>query len=57
MSLSTIGLALLLFLMAANWLTWFAVSATLLGIVAIVTAVLLVVEGGPVVYKRFASHA
>lgn len=56
MSLSTLGLALLLFLLAAGWLAWFAVSVTLLGIVALVTAILLLVEGGPVVYKRFVTH-
>lgn len=53
MSLSTLFLALLLFLMAAGWLGWFAVSATFLGVVALVTAILLVIEGGPIVYKRY----
>jgi len=53
MSISTLFLALLLFLMAAQWLAWFPVSATFLGVVALVTAILLVVEGGPVLYNRY----
>jgi len=53
MSLSTLGLALVLFLLAAGWLGWFAVSGTFLGVVALITAILLVIEGGPVVYKRY----
>lgn len=56
MSLSTLSLALLLFLLAAGWLGWFAVSATFLGVVAVVTAILLVLEGGPVVYRRFVDR-
>lgn len=53
MSLANLLLALLLFLLGASWLGWFTVSGTFLGVVAILTAVLLVVEGGPVVYKRW----
>jgi len=49
MSLSTLLLALLLFLMAAGWLGWFAVSGTFLGIVALLTALFLLLEGTTVV--------
>lgn len=52
MSLSALFLAILLFLLAAGWLGWFAVSAILLGVFALIAAILLVVEGGPVVYRR-----
>lgn len=55
MSFSTLLLALLLFLLAAGWLGWFVVSAGLLGILALIDAILFVVEGGPVVYKRYFS--
>ena len=53
MLLSTLALALLLFLLAAGWLGWFIVSATFLGVVSLITAILLVIEGGPTVYKRY----
>lgn len=53
MSVSTLFLAILLFLYAAGHLAWFAVNATFLGVWEIVTAILLVVEAGPVLYKKY----
>lgn len=42
----------LIFLAAAN-LSWFIVSATLIGVLELITAILLIVEGGPVLYRRY----
>ena len=53
MSLSTIFLALYLFFVSAQHLGWFAVGAVFLGVVALIAAILLVVERAPVVYERF----
>lgn len=53
MSLSVLGLAILLFLMGANWLQWFQVPAGILGVFAVITAALLVVEGAPIVYRKY----
>jgi len=53
MLLSFLFLALVMFLNGAMHLGWFAVSATFLGITELVTAILLILEGGPVLYKRY----
>lgn len=53
MSLSTLFLAIVLFLYSAIHLGLFAVSTSFLGIVELITAILLFVEGGAVVYKRY----
>jgi hypothetical protein len=47
MSLSALTLALLFFFLAAGWFGWFAVSPLLLGVLAILAAILLLVEGTP----------
>jgi hypothetical protein len=52
MSLAILGLVILLVLMAFNWFAWMAISPILLGVVALVTAILFVLEGMSVVdYK------
>jgi hypothetical protein len=53
MSISALFLALVLFLYAAGHLGWFAVSGTILGVMELVTAILLIVEGGPTLYKKY----
>lgn len=45
MTLSTVMLSVFLFLEAAGLLSWFSVSSTLLGAVALVTAILILVQG------------
>ncbi len=52
MSLSKLFLALLLLFMAAGWLGWFTVDAVFMGVLALLTSILLFVEGTPVVYER-----
>jgi hypothetical protein len=56
MALSTLGLAVLLFLLSAGWLGWFAVSATFLGVVGMIEVLLLLFEGGPLVYRQYAAR-
>lgn len=53
MSLSILSLSLLLFFLGAQWMGLFVVSPTLLGVFAWVTAGLLLLEGGPVLYKKY----
>lgn len=53
MSLSALFLALYLFFVSAGHLGWFDVGGIFLGIVALLAAILLVVESGPVVYKKY----
>jgi hypothetical protein len=53
MPVSQLLLAIVLFLYAAGHLGWFLTSGTLLGVVELVTAILLVVEGAPVLYKKY----
>lgn len=54
MSLSTLLLAVFLILFAISMLGWVAVSATVLGVVALVDGILFLVEAAHpiVVYKR-----
>lgn len=53
MSLSMLFLAITLIFLAAANLSWFIVSATLIGVLELITAILLIVEGGPVLYRRY----
>lgn len=52
MSLSQLLLAVLLILLGVSWLGWVAVSATVLGVIALVTGVLLILEGTSVFVWR-----
>ncbi len=52
MGLSGIGLVILLFALAFSWLGWIVVSPIFLGIVALITAILMVLEGFAVVTYR-----
>lgn len=55
MSLSTLALALFLILFAISALGWVAVSATFLGVVALIAGILILVEGVttlPTVFKK-----
>lgn len=53
MLLSVFALALLVFLLGACWLGWFAVTGTALGVVALIATFLLVVEGSIMLYRKF----
>lgn len=53
MYLSTVLLALYLFLQSAALLGWFAVSNVFMGVIALITAILLLIESGPVIYNKY----
>lgn len=53
MSLSLLFLALFVFLLSAPLLEWFTVSSEFLGWFGVITALLLVLEGGWTLYQKF----
>lgn len=53
MSLSALLLAIYLFFQAAAYLGWFTVNALVMGILALVTAILLIVDTAPTIQKRY----
>lgn len=53
--MGTLLLAVVLFLLAAEKLAWFVVDPILFGVLLLATALVLLIEGLPVVRSRFSK--